>query len=208
MRPGLVLIGTVIGVIGAGLIVTLFFLSSSALTTNRTSFENPTLSAQSTWQEVVTRSTPGQASVVLTWNSSEPVNVTFTPAQTCDSLLGYCPVGAPVFNWTLKTSGQSTDSSASATAYILGVVNPNSGESRVSAVVSVTYNPGSPLPDWGWILIVAGGVILVAIGGIAVFLGLFLPGGVYQDPGQVMRGRPPIFEPPEEPGSGRDGPEP
>jgi hypothetical protein len=200
------LIGAVVGVVGVGLIVTLFLLSSGALTTNRTSFENPTLSADSVWVEVVTRSGSSQATVTLSWSSSEPVNVTLTPAQACSSLLGYCASGAPVFNWTLQTSGKATDSSASAPAYLLRVVNPSASDCRVSAVASVSYNPGSSLPDWAWFLIVAGGVILLAMGGIAIFLGLFLPRGVYQDPGRVMRGRPPPFEPPEEPGP--DEPEP
>jgi len=208
VRPGLVFIGTAIGVIGAGLIVTLFFLSSGALTTNRTSFENPGLSGHSTWVEVATRSTSAKATVAVSWTASEPVNVTLVPAQACSSMLGYCPAGPPVFNWTLQTSGQGTDPSASASGYLVSVVNPNTAVARATAVVSVTENPGSSLPDWGYILIAAGGVTLIAIGGIAIFLGLFLPSGVYQNPDQLMAGRPPPFEPPEEPGSGPDGPAP
>ena len=107
-----------------------------------------------------------------------------------------------MFNWTLSLSGKGTDSSATSSAYILEVTNPGNGPIKFSAVVSVSYQPGGPLPTWAWGLIGLGGVVLLAIGGISVFLGFFLPGGVYRDSDEEETL---VFPPdyiPEEPGDG------
>jgi hypothetical protein len=191
VRTGLVILGSVVAVIGAGLIVTLFFLSGGPTTTSQLSFENPALAPHSVWPEVISRSSSSQVSVSVSWTASAPANVSLTPAASCVGSLGACPIGPPVFNWTMVLSGKGTDASANASVYILEVTNPGSTAIRFSAVVSVSYQPGAPLPTWSWGVIAAGGVTLLAIGGIAVFLGLFLPGGVY-DPPDELAGSPPI----------------
>jgi len=184
VRTWLVILGSVIAIIGAGLIVTLFFLSGGPNTTSQLTFENPGLAPHTPWPEVISLSTSSHVTLGLSWSSSGPANVSLTPAAPCSGSIGACPIGPAVFNWTLSLSGKGSTSSGNATEYILLVTNPGSGPIRFSAVVTVNYQAASPLPAWGWGLIAVGGLTLLAIGGIAVFLGLFLPGGVYGPPGE------------------------
>jgi len=95
-------------------------------------------------------------------------------------------------------SGKASGSTGNATAFILDVQNPGTSSLAFAGTVSVEYTPGAPLPTWAWGVIALGGVVLLGMGGIALFLGLFLPAGVYQDePGATPRLRPPM-EPPDE----------
>lgn len=199
VRTGLVILGSVIAILGGGLIITLFYFSGGPTTTSQLSFENPGVAPHAVLPEVFARSTSTQASIGLSWSTSAPANVSLTPVGPCSTnALGLCPIGPPLFNWTLSLSGKGTASSTNASAYLLQLTNPGNSSIRFSAVVSVSYHPGAPLPAWGWGLIALGGVTLLGIGGIAVFLGLFLPGGVYRDP-PAMELRPPPGIPPEEP---------
>lgn len=90
-------------------------------------------------------------------------------------------------------SGKDAGSSGNATAFILEIQNPGTGTLDFAGTVSVAYNPGSPFPAWAWGIIALGGVVLLGMGGIILFLGLFLPGGVYQrPPGSTPPLRPPL----------------
>ena len=198
MRPWLVILGSAIAIIGGGLIITLFLFSSGPTTTSLLSFENPTIAPHTDWQPAFTRSAGVPGSVGLSWNSSAPVSVSLTPAVPCDTPLGVCPIGPPELNWTLSTSGKGTVSSSNASAYILDVENPSNSTVRFTASVTVSYQPGPPISSWAWGLIALGGITLLGIGGIAVFLGLFLPGAVYSDLDESDLHLPPS-EPPEPP---------
>ncbi|MGA7477273.1 MAG: hypothetical protein WBW47_08750 [Thermoplasmata archaeon] len=198
MRTGLVVIGAVLALLGAGLIVTLFFLSGGPVTSSQISFEAPSLAGHSNQTWVVSGPSPGTGSVTLSWSTGVAANVSLWPATTCVGPMGSCPTGPPDLSWVLATSGKETVSPSDAPVYILLVTNPGNNPLRFSAVVSVTSSSGSPLTAWSWGLIATGGVALLAIGGIALFLGLFLPGGVYRDPdGEVEAVRHPSL-PPEE----------
>ncbi|HYB78657.1 MAG TPA: hypothetical protein VEG66_02720 [Thermoplasmata archaeon] len=198
MRTGLVVVGAALAVIGGGLFFTLFVISGGPASTTRLSFDNPDIPGHVSWPEVIARSTTSSASISLVWSTNAPANVSLTPAGPCNSSLGVCPIGPPLFTWTQALSGKESGTSANASAFILVVANPGTVTLEFTGTVSVGYTPGSPLPPWAWGLIALGGVVLLAMGGIALFLGLFLPGGVYRDPpGSTMRLRPPP-DPPDE----------
>ena len=202
MRSGLVILGGVIAVLGGGLIVTLFALSGGPATASQFSFENPNLAPHAVFTDALSRTSSSVAAISLSWSASGPANVSLTPVRECLAPLGFCPTGAPIFNWTGLESGKGTDGSANATTYLLEVENAGSQPLRFTAVVSVSIQPGGSIPTWAWGLIALGGVVLLAIGGIAVFLGLFLPGGVYEDANDEEGFRRPPDLPPEEPDSG------
>jgi hypothetical protein len=196
----LVVVGAAIAIIGGGLFFTLFIVSGGPTSTTRLSFDNPNIPGHSTWPEIISPSTTTAISIGLSWSTNEPANVSLTPAGPCaNNSLEACPTGPPLFSWTYATSGHETSNSAKAQAYILAVTNPWTGTLQFSGVVSVSTAAGSLFPTWAWGLIALGGVVLLAIGGIAIFLGLFLPGGVYRNPGEeTIRTRPP----PKNPGTG------
>ena len=200
VRTGLVVVGAAIAIIGGGLFLTLFLVSGGPTSTTRLSFDNPDIPGHTVWPEVISRSTTSPTSIGLTWSTNAPANVSLTPAGPCENSLGVCPIGPPLFNWTLATSGKETSNSANASAYILDVTNPGAGTLQFSAAVSVGTSTTSPFPAWAWGLIALAGVVLLAIGGIALFLGLFLPGGVYRNPdAEAIRTRPPPKSPDEGP---------
>jgi hypothetical protein len=198
VRTGLVVIGAVIALLGAGLIVTLFFLSGGPTITNHTTFEDPGIAPYSNQSWAVPGPTPGSGSVTLSWTMSGLANISLWPATTCAKPMGSCPTGPAALSWTLADSGNGSVSPSDSSTYILQATNPANNTLRFSAVISASYSSGSPLSSWSWGLIATGGIALLAIGGIALFLGLFLPGGVYQDPdGEVVAVRHPSL-PPEE----------
>jgi hypothetical protein len=181
VRTGLVVLGTLIAVIGAGLIIVLFVLSGGSTTSSRTSFADPALSGHSNQTWTIAGPPWSGGSISIVWTTSADANVTLIPATSCVGPSGFCPVGPAVLNWTMATSGKGTVASTNASLYVLRVMNSGGNPLTFSAQVSVTYSPGVPFGMWIMVTIIAGGVTLLVIGGVALFLGLFLPGGVYRD---------------------------
>lgn len=198
MRTGLVVVGVVIAVLGAGLILTLFILSSTPSTTTLVSPSVPEMSpdAGQIWDILGTQSSP--ATVTLSWSASAPADVSFVPATPCSSATGYCPVGNYSLNWTSVPTGKGTLTGVTAPGYLLMAHNPGSTPISFSATVSVTYARSSPVQAWAWGLIAGGGITLLSIGGIALFLGLFLGPGVYEQPDAEARAVRHPSLPPEE----------
>lgn len=182
VRTGLVAIGIVLLLLGAGSILTLFFLSSGPSSTTQIRPVDPNLSPGAPESWVIPGAVGGSGSIALSWSASPAADVNLWPATTCSSPGGFCPTGAPVLNWSRGLGGSGAVSTSSGSTYILIVDNPGSVPLRFTAVVSITYTPGTPVPAWSWALIAAGGIALLTIGGIALFLGLYLPSGVYRDP--------------------------
>ncbi|HKN06669.1 MAG TPA: hypothetical protein VJ021_03555 [Thermoplasmata archaeon] len=182
MRSGLVVIGVVIAVLGAGLVLTLFILSGGQSVTTQYRPQDPSLSPGFSQNWIVPGPIGGSGSMSVSWTSSSSAGVALWPTSTCTAPGGFCPTGVPLLNWTAAEFGQGTVSSASGSAYILIVTNSGNTDLRFTGLISVTYSPGSAVPDWSWGLIAAGGIVLLTIGGVALFLGLYLPTGVYRDP--------------------------
>lgn len=200
-------IGILLAVLGAGLVLTLFFLSTGPSTTTQIRPEDPSLSPGAPQSWVVPGPTGGSGTITLSWTASAAADVNLWPATTCASPGGFCPTGVPALNWSNSLSGKGTLASATGATYILIVSDPGGAPLRFQGVVSVTYTPGTPVAAWSWGLIAAGGIALLTIGGIAIFLGLYLPPGVYRDPDSqpVARRHPSL--PPDDPEARYDDPE-
>jgi hypothetical protein len=196
VRTWLVVLGVVIAALGTGLILTLFALSPGTAITTRFTVVDPTLGGHLNQTWVVPGS--GAGSIAVTWTTSSGANVSLWSAVSCSAPTGFCPTGMAALSWSLASSGTGTVSSPNASTYILVVTNPASAPLRFDGTVSVTYGPNPILPTWSWGLIALGGLALLVIGGIAVFLGVFLPGGVYRDPdAEMVAVRHPSLEPEE-----------
>jgi len=204
VRPGLVVVGAVIAALGCGLIATLFLLASAPAVTNQLSVRNLVVGSQSSYSQEITPVSSSSGSIGVTWSTTAPANVTLTPEAPCATSQGMCPTGPPALEWTQVTSGKGTDPSVNSSIYLLEVVNPGVVELKFSATLTLAYHPPSPLPTWGWGVIAGGALVLIAIGGVAVFLGLFLPPGVYQDHSADVPIRRTTDAPPEPPADESD----
>jgi hypothetical protein len=196
VRTGLVVLGIVIAILGVGLVITLFFLSGGPSTTTQTNLGGIVLPPGANFSGPATSSSSVPESITLSWTSTTPANVALIPATACGT--SYCPSGGPELTWSNVTTGKGTLSSPDSSAYLLRIVNPGNVSLRFSAGISVSFAPPAPVPVWAWWLIAGGGVVLLGIGGIALFLGLFLPGGVYSPEGPPPEGRRPLDLPPDD----------
>lgn len=181
MRGGLFVAGVAIAVVGAGLMASLFFLPGTPTDTRYTSVSIADLSANATRSWMVSEETTFSGTLVLSWNSSAPVTVEFSKTSTCPIGSGLCPAGRPIIAWYGNLTGVRTLTGPVGSTYLLSVTN--SGTSTLSFIGTVVESYNVPTPSQAvpaWALITLGGLVLLGIGAIATFLGLFLPSGVYR----------------------------
>ena len=121
--------------------------------------------------------------LVLGWNSSGPASVSLWNAGPCPTTTAVCPAGTPAVNWTGNVTGAWSFQGKIGSAYLVSVSNFGHVPISVSASLTETYvvpTVSQEVPAWALILL--GGLVLLAIGGVAAFLGLFLERGVYRPP--------------------------
>lgn len=119
----------------------------------------------------------------LGWNSSGPVSVSLWIASTCPTADAVCPTGPPVVNWTGNVTGAWALKGSVHSTYLLSVSNFGHAQISFAGTLVETYvvpTVSQEVPAWALILL--GGLVLLAIGGVAAFLGLFLEPGVYRPP--------------------------
>jgi hypothetical protein len=133
--------------------------------------------------------------------------------EPCRGAGSVCPTGPPFASWTAR-SGQWNAKGSLTFPWVLEIRNPNQTSSSLNGALLESW-PATSTFNFGWGVIVslAGAVILLGIGGVAVFLGLFLRPGVYgrPDAGDDEGNPPDLYDPdfPDgpEPGDDLDGPD-
>ena len=189
MRPWLFTAGVGIAVIGAGLMVSLFFLPAPPLDTRSSSVSITDLGATATRTWEIPEATAYSGTLLLGWNASAPVSVSLRQAVPCATLGADCPANRPLVSWTGNVSGLWSFQGAIGSNYFLSVSNFGHAGLSFSGGLTESYvvpTPSQAVPAWALILL--GGLVLLSIGGLATFLGLFLEPGVYgpgrpRDPG-------------------------
>ena len=185
MRGGLFVAGVAIAVIGAGLMVSLFFLPGTPTDTRSSSDTIAGLGANSTETWTIAEQPALSGTLTLSWTASAPVTVYLYKTATCGGGTGVCPVSPALSaSYGNLTGHWSLSAGVVGTAYLLSVSNFGTAPLSFSGTLTETYSvptPSQAIPAWALILL--GGLVLLGIGAIAVFLGLFLPSGVYQPPG-------------------------
>jgi hypothetical protein len=182
VRLGLLAIGIAFAVVGAGLVASFFLVSSSSPpgAIGRTITASQILPNQSqTW----TLNTVGAAhgTLTLSWTSSFAANVSLTEATGCSSPSGVCPVGDALADWNSQSTGSWKQSGSVASLYLLTVTDRSTDQISFNATLAETYStPPFGLGATTLILITIGSILLLGTGAVGVFLGLFLPGGVYE----------------------------
>jgi len=183
VRGGLLVAGVAIAVIGAGLMVSLFFLPGVPTDTRTNSVSIAELPADTPRSWSVPEQVTLAGHLTLTWTASAPVTVDLSRSSTCPIGSGLCPAGPAIVAWPTNVTGSWSMAGPVGATYLLSVTNSGNATISFSGTFVETYSvptPSQAVPAWA--LITLGGLVLLGIGGIATFLGLFLPSGVYRSP--------------------------
>ena len=189
MRVGLVAVGAAFSVVGAAVIVGILYPGDDP-TVSRSSLADADGLAKGDWKPfVLPASASSPATVTLTWVASTgdlltpaAVNVSFYSAHACPPAADPCLDSPVLASWTDQAAGRWSASGGSGSLYVLYVDVSGSSNSTVnfSATFAEQYRTGPmPLPMLAFSFTMVGGGLLTGVGAVALYLGLFLPAGVY-----------------------------
>jgi hypothetical protein len=191
VRTGLAVIGMAVAVVGVGVLVVAFTLSSGNTGSTVHNVDVPSIAAHSTYNATIPSTSESSASIAFAWASTESVRVAFYEAGPCGNGTGdRCPSGAPLASWWSR-SGVLSWSGDVARPWFLTVTEPNGTATSFNATVVESYVvPGLLSSNLSLAVLLAGSIVLMVIGALALFLGFFLRSGIY-------RGAPTPVPPPD-----------
>jgi len=185
VRTGLVVVGVILLLVGAGVTLSAFFEPGAPSLTKVNPLAAPNLQPGQPRTMVVWLENTSSGTLQLNWVSSSNVNVSVYLATSC-AFVGYstkalyCPDGPALASWPSNSSGHWTTSGAISFPFLLNLQNTGPKAVNVSAVFDEQWASTSPpVPTWIFLSTLAGGIACVSLGGVAIFLGLFLRSGVY-----------------------------
>lgn len=182
MRAGLLVAGIAIAVVGAGLVVSLFYLPPVPTDVRTSSVSITDLGAGSTRSWLITENTASSGTLTLTWLASARATVSLWTTTPCSVGAGACP-GTAIVTWNSNLNGTWHYNGPVSSTYLLSVTNLASTAQSFGGTLTESYQVATPsqaVPAWA--LIAIGGFVLLAIGAIAIFLGMFLAPGVFRPP--------------------------
>ena len=179
VRTRLVAVGLAIALVGGGLVAAVVLGAGSGTTTVTTSI-SAGISPGGTDNWTVNLTPTSSGALTLAWTSSAPANVSLWQAAPCGSGSGTCPSGPALAVWPASQGGRWSATGSIAGLYILSATNAATGRITFAAAETESYPSADRMfsDAVAWLIIVGAGLLLT-LGGIAVFLGLFLPSGVY-----------------------------
>ena len=208
MRPGLVLLGAALLALAVAGLAALFWVPIPAAPTTVTTSTTWTASpGQSNSTELV--GAPALAgSLEIHWQSSRPLDVALYSSGGCPPGTSGCAGWSPAANWTGATAGNWTVSGTVRFPYLLTWANPGAAPASVALSSVTTESSTATLSTLSELVLGLGVGVLGFGGGLALFLGLFLRGGVYgARPPPVSRSAEDVERiaeaPGEPPGAGR-----
>ena len=180
VRTGLVAVGAAIAIVGAGSILAVVLPFDGPDEQQVSTKEADGLAPQAPWSTDFTTVSSSQALVTFTWYASGNAEVRWWSAAPCQNSEGYCVQGGPLQSWNGSLEGRWTTSGAPSTLYCVWVNDNDTVPLNFSGHFQESYRTSIvPLGELGMALTLTGGSMLVGIGAIAVYLGLFLPGGTF-----------------------------
>jgi hypothetical protein len=184
MRTGLVAVGAAIAMVGASVIVAVVLPLDSPSLARISTAERDGLPPEASWSDDFATTTGASVSVSFSWVATGLTEVRWYEAAPCQGTTGYCVEGGALQNWSGQESGRWTMAGVPSALYCVQVSVPgNASPVNFSADFQESYHPSSfPLPELPLLLTLTGGALLVGIGSVAAYLGLFLPAGTYTDP--------------------------
>ncbi len=171
--------GAAVALIGAGVLIATLTFSTGPTVTQFDPVTVASLPGHTFYAPELDGVNQSGANTHLVWASSQSLLVAVYPAVPCSEPQGVCPSGQAVASWW-DNSGSWSASGPLSFPLFLNITNPNGTPVTFSASLVETYTTSALTnPTWGLFLPLVGAVVLIAIGGVGVFLGLFLPQGVY-----------------------------
>jgi hypothetical protein len=217
VRTGLVAVGTAFSVVGAAVIVGILYPGDDSTQTRVTTAGVDGLNGGNWKPFILPTSSSSRASLTLSWSASSGdagavsrLDVSLYSAYPCPSPTGACLDDPPLHVWNGTGTGH-WNASGAGSMYVLYV--DLEGASNLSANFTATFvetyaTSVLPLPMLPFMITMVGGGLLTGVGAVGLYLGLFLPPGVYDRPDPyvpgeldpVPEGPDPADEPPD--GSG------
>jgi len=186
VRAGLFVAGAAVTIIGAGVLVATLTLATGPAVTRFDPVSAASIPGHQYYSPQLEGVNSSSASTHLVWASSASLLVAVYPSVECPNGRSVCESGHAVASWWANSGSWSTSGALSFPLF-LNITNPNGTPVTFSGSLVETYTTSAlDNPTWALFLPLIGGVVLVAIGGVGIFLGLFLPEGTYG------RGRSPV----------------
>ena len=187
MRPGLVAIGLALVAVGALVGYTGFSIQGTSQSTGFIrAISAPNIAPHQDRVLVVSVVNSSVGSFALSWSATAALNVSLFQGVPCNSVSRYCSSGPALAAWPGLATGNWSRSGAIVTPYLLSMENLGKANATLVGSMAESYPDGTrPPPTTTVLTVLAGAILLVAIGGMALFLGLFLRGGVYTEPESV-----------------------
>jgi len=188
VRTGLVIVGVALAVVGAGLTLSAFFQPGAPSLTQINPLAAPNLQPGLPRTMVVWLENTTSGTLELNWVSSSTVNVSVYQATSCgfvnaNAHVEYCPQGAALVSWPSNSSGHWNTTGAISFPLLLNLQNLGAKPVTVNAVFDEVWSSTNPgVPTWIFVSTLAGGVVCITLGAVAIFLGLFLRSGLYSPP--------------------------
>ncbi len=184
MRPGLIAVGAALALVGAGLIYALVDPADAPYQTRSSDAAITDLAAGNWRTASLPTASSGHATFTFSWYSTEPARVDLYSLYACKVPSGYCTALPALASWPggANASWSATGSAGSMYEVWVEPVATANQSLNFSATLTERYPAGEfalPLPAFG--IAMTGGGLLAGIGGVALYLGLFLPSGVYRE---------------------------
>jgi hypothetical protein len=180
MRPGLLIGGIAMVALAAAILVTAGLVPAA---TNVLDSSGVIVSHFYHEDEPVSEWVPGlnatSGILDIRWNGTGTFNVSLYRAGGCRLSDLSCVVSDRVDGWDSSPAGEYRVTGSILYPYYLVYTPLTASNGTFNVTVLSANNDAVGLPLLTFILIAAGSIVLMAIGGMGIFLGLFLRGGVY-----------------------------
>jgi hypothetical protein len=188
VRTGLLAVGLALALVGAGVTLSGFLIPTGHSTTEArlNTISAPNIAYEQTRVGLIWMTNTSSGTLAFSWSATHAITVAIYQGVPCSSGAHYCASGAPMVDWPSNSSGAWNRSGGMTFPFLLSMQNVQVTNATLRGTLAESFVIDTPtLPTWAVFTILAGGVLLVAMGGVAVFLGLFLRSGVYSRPESV-----------------------
>ncbi len=180
MRPGLVAVGVAFALVGGGVLFSVLWVGNAPQVERTGSVLIDGLPTGDWRYFNIPATAKASADLSLAWSASAPIAVSWFGTYSCRSAQGWCTDLVPTDSWFGAASGRWAATTAAVGYYVLYVQNTGNASINFSAAFAEDYQPNSltllPIP---LAVVIAGGSLLIGTGAVVLYLGLFLPTGIY-----------------------------